>query len=194
MRYFTKAITALALSVAFCGCAPKCPISHSSPTLAVEVPGATVAFYKVRGDTPEQVRQQMNELGPIDFSGYVSDAAVYWRIKWYWPGYGTPTGDVSKATVTMRVMAVLPQWDIPHSVPQTVVNKWNHFLAGLAAHESQHVALVAAGRDEIETAIRTANSTNAETIATQIIQKVNRQDRDLDSRSKHGANYGLKFP
>ena len=161
---------------------------------SISISGATVAFYEVYGITAEDVRAQLDLLGPVDETGHSSHAATHWRISWTWPGYQTPTGDLLSATVTMRAMVVLPRWIPPVGAIPADIEKWNTYLQALAEHEGEHVRLAAEGRDAIELAIKNSTPEEADREAYRYLAECRRRNAIFDEVSGHGAAHGLKFP
>lgn len=187
-------IAAIPIMGILCSCVTAQDRPQKHAIQGISISGATVAFYEVEGRTAEQIRGQLDSLGPIDETGHPSHAATHWDIRWTWPGYGTPTGEVSRAIVTMRAMTILPKWDPPEETAASVIKQWNKYLEGLAKHEGHHVFLAAQGRDEIASALRNATRENADSIAFACLNECRRRNALFDQESGHGAADGLEFP
>lgn len=160
----------------------------------ISIHGATVAFYEVRGQTAQEIRDQMDALGPCDDSGESYHSRSHSTFRWSWPGYGTTAGDVSKAIVTMRSFVTMPIWHPSKKVPKAVIEKWNAYRLALADRESQHVRLAEECRDQLQRTIRESPPGKAQMIILLSVQEFRRREAILDAESKHGATSGLHFP
>jgi predicted secreted Zn-dependent protease len=79
------------------------PVNHYFPS-------ATVLCYDIIGSTAEDLRAQMDFLGPIDDNGQRYDALTRWHIRWWWPGFGQSPCELNNATVSYEIKVIFPRW------------------------------------------------------------------------------------
>ena len=67
------------------------------------------------------------------------DAFTRWNFRWSWPGYGSSTCDLARATVTLSIVVSFPRWTHPVGASPGVVADWGRYTRALALHEQGHV-------------------------------------------------------
>src|SRR5262245_22275124 len=82
------------LSTTYMASTPSPPEAAPSEVELVHITNATVVYYDIFGSTEKELRDQMNTLGAVDYSGARGDAVTEWYIHWDWPGYGTSPCDL----------------------------------------------------------------------------------------------------
>ena len=66
-------------------------------------PEASIIYYYITGSTEEDLRKQMNSLGPFDLNGKPWDAYTQWDTHWNWIGKNTPSYQLDKSVVLQRI-------------------------------------------------------------------------------------------
>lgn len=174
--------------------------------IALANPAVTIKTvnYRITGTTAQQLRQQMNQLGPLDqHENRRFDARTNWHV--YWNYRYAQAGDrcrITSASIRTDVVFTLPQWAKPQHPPQTLVNQWNRYLQALQRHENGHKDHGIAAGNEILNQLQTFSipgrcdqiTTAANTAARQIIAKYGQQDVAYDRATNHGATQGARFP
>ena len=79
-----------------------------------------MVYYDVGGTTAAQLRAQLSARAPRSPDGFRGDAFTRWQFRWSWPGYGSTSCRLSKATVTLRVMVSFPRWTHPRAVVRAI--------------------------------------------------------------------------
>ena len=87
------------------------PVNHYFPE-------GTVLYYDIVGLTADDLRAQMDEIGPIGPDDYKSDAFTLWSIKWGWPPC-----QVDKATASYEIMVLFPRWKPPKGASVQLIAK-----------------------------------------------------------------------
>lgn len=155
---------------------------------------AEMVYYDIEGKTEEELRAQLDELGPVDSSGYKGDALAEWVVSWNWPGYGTENCDLSEAEVSYTVKVVFPRWMPPEDASNNLVIKWFNYTYRLAKHEQGHVDYVVANYQIVGEAIKGATCETAEAAAQAALEPLHEFDLDYDRQTGHGATQGARFP
>ncbi len=91
------------------------PADSATPTVgpthttaqAAAITSADITHYDIDGKTANDLRRQMNALGPPD-GGRRWDAYARWHICWNWPGYGMRDCDLGRATTSLKITVTLP--------------------------------------------------------------------------------------
>jgi predicted secreted Zn-dependent protease len=158
--------------------------------------------YTIRGSTEGELRQQMNQLGPVDAYGR-HDAYTRWYVRWTHPydrsASSCSLGDVK---VSVQITYTLPDWKPPADASPAVVARWNRYMSALQKHENGHRDHgVAAGRAVLAALRRVgehptcdAAGTAASTEGNRILDEYRKKDRSYDTTTRHGATQGATFP
>lgn len=158
--------------------------------------------YTIRGSTETELRQQMNQLGPVDAYGR-HDAYTRWYVRWTYPydrgASGCSLGDVK---VSVQVTYTLPEWKPPADASPAVVARWNRYASALQKHEDGHRdhgvgagrAVLAALRRLGERPTCDAAGTAASAEGNRILDEFRKKDRTYDATTRHGATQGATFP
>lgn len=166
----------------------------SSAVGSVEIRNARLDYYDISGSIERELRAQLDAKAPVGYDGYKGDATTNWFIRWNWPGYGSSTCDLSKATVSYEIVVEFPRWTPPDDASPDLVAKWDRFTRGLAKHEQNHVDFVVANYPSVLDAIRGATCETADTAAASALEPIRQLDRDYDAATNHGESEGVRFP
>jgi len=178
---------ALALAAAL---ATAAPAASGGPLVA----RATMRYYAVGGTTDAQIRARLNARAPASPDGFDGDAFTRWNFRWSWPGYGSATCDLAKATLTLSVVVSFPRWTHPAGASAAVAADWLRYTRALARHEQGHVDSVRARDPLVLRAIKRATCATADAAARAQLQLIRAQDVAYDARTHHGATQGAHFP
>ncbi|WED42311.1 DUF922 domain-containing Zn-dependent protease [Legionella cardiaca] len=162
-------------------------------------------FYSINGITAEELRQQMNSLGPIVYGAHF-DAKTTWHINWqYTWHYNNPTQNpcyLTAANVTVNITMLLPQWLNQDSASPVLKAKWNTYLIALENHEQEHEVNGIKAAEEIDAALSKispmptcqALKEAIDKTASDILHRHNIWDKQYDLDTTHGKNQGVIFP
>lgn len=188
------------------------PESTLAPTAAIEIvepsptpvppvvinpaaiPNANIIYYDISGSTQDELRTQLNTLGPVGFDGYKGDATTNWFIRWNWPGYGTSTCNLSAAIISYDIKVIFPRWIPPADASPDLIAKWENYSKLLAEHEKGHVDSVIENFPAVVDAIKGATCETADSVGTEFLNKIRQFDIDYDAETQHGATQGARFP
>ncbi len=160
----------------------------------VAIPRATVVYYDVVGDTADELRAQLDALGPVGSDGERWDAVCNWDYWWSWPAAPGGGCDLAAATVTYEVRVTFPRWSPPAGAPPDLVARWTGFVQALAAHELGHVDRAIAGVAWVEEALRGADCDTANAAAEEAVARVQEENDAYDAATGHGMEQGVRFP
>lgn len=155
---------------------------------------AEIVYYDIEGATEEELRAHLDELGPVDSSGYKGDALTEWNISWSWPGYGSNECDLSQVKVTYTVEVLFPRWIHPEGTSNNLVLKWFNYTYRLAKHEQGHVDYVVENYKIVLEAIQGATCETADAAAEAALEPLRTFDLEYDRQTGHGATQGARFP
>jgi predicted secreted Zn-dependent protease len=166
------------------------PAAEPAPRVA----HATMVYYAVGGTTAAQVRAQLSARAPRSPDGFRGDAFTRWQFRWSWPGYGSSSCRLSKATVTLRVMVSFPRWTHPRAASAALATAWARYSRALARHEQGHVDYAVARYPAVVRAIRHATCGTADAAARKQLNLIREHDVAYDASTQHGATQGARFP
>ena len=186
------------------------PFDHTQATTqvneSVSQPRVTLTkkYYVVKGETANQIRHHLNQVGPfVQGANRRFDAYTHWQIRWqYWYTKVNHTCSIHKATVSADVAMTLPQWQPSRAVAMALSDRWNTYITALKAHEAGHQQNGINASDEILAALQTLPSyatcaqlsQAASAAGNGLIQKYAQRDSDYDHTTQHGASQGAMFP
>ncbi|KTD16707.1 DUF922 domain-containing protein [Legionella jordanis] len=162
-------------------------------------------FYGIKGDNENELRNQLNSLGPV-IKNKRFDAQTTWHISWTYSWQAPNSSDESctlkNAQVTITIEQLLPQWLDQASGSLVLQAKWNNYMAALLKHEQLHESNGMEAAQEIEAALlkippkdSCPDLANAvETTANAILQQHNISDQKIDIDSNYGLLMGASFP
>jgi predicted secreted Zn-dependent protease len=181
---------------------PARAIAPSPTNTATPPPTVSVSVshddYAIDGSTEEELRAEMDRLGPSGFDAYTE-----WHVLWSY-SYSETEDSCSALTVTVVVAIIfkLPRWDAPARAPPDLVDKWHAYVAALQAHEDGHkdIAIEAATQvrrvlqalpvyptcDELDRAANAAGE--------RVLDQHRQREQAYDRTTQHGATQGARFP
>jgi len=178
---------------------PLSPASTSTPPPSPEVSvSAHTQYYEISGVAGDDLRAQMDELGPGDHDVYTS-----WFIRWTYPDVVTDaTCAVGPVEVSLSITYTLPQWDAPPGAPVDLVEKWNAYLAALQLHEAGHKDIAVAAGNEIRKTLSALPAypsceelhRSGEAASQDVMDRYRLQEVQYDQQTDHGATQGARFP
>jgi predicted secreted Zn-dependent protease len=158
-----SAITALALLAGSCltACSSPSPAPPQQP--AVVETNVSNTYYPVRGATTAAIFAAIDASGLVDTNGQraAGMTSVEWKLT---------SGDVNahavpcvfpSLTVTVHVAVTLPRHEARDDLPADLRERWERFVARVAAHEQRHVDIYLEGAQSMKArleATRTALS------------------------------------
>ena len=157
----------------------------------INIPDATeLNFYDINGRTVQELREAMNQQGPIDHAGDRSDADTRWNITWQW-GAGGPSTAVAKIDY---IRVTFPRWNPPEDAQTDVIESWRNYIQILARHEGNHVQFVHGELPNIQAAVRQgATEADADEAGNAALEVLRQRDLDYDRDTRHGATEGAVF-
>jgi predicted secreted Zn-dependent protease len=171
------------------------PVNISPANIeVVDIPNATIIYYDITGSTEDELRAQLNTLGPVGYDGYKGDATTEWFIRWNWPGYGTSTCDLGAADISHDIKVVFPRWSPNADASPDLIAKWAAYTKVLAEHEKGHVDSVLENFPAIVDAIKGATCETADSVGNEFLKELRQFDVEYDAETQHGATQGARFP
>jgi len=151
-------------------------------------------YYNIQGLTENDLRQQMNTLGPTDSYGR-HDAYTKWDITWSKPCNGLPS-------VGVKIVFTYPKWLKPDNPDSNLDSKWTRYIEALKNHESGHQDIATRATQEImDTLYGLPISSNCIehnqqviNLGNEIINKYKQEEVQYDTTTNHGRTQGAVFP
>ncbi len=172
--------------------------AQSQPVVAVNT-----VYYPINGATAGQLRQQMNQLGPLSqTSGQRFDGRTDWYVRWNYQYFSQGTScQLTAIRVRADVSLTLPQWKQPANAANGLVNRWNQYIKALRLHEDGHKDNgIATSREILQLLKRfpakgscSELGAAANQAAQGIISQYNQRDLDYDRKTRHGVTQGAVF-
>jgi predicted secreted Zn-dependent protease len=176
----------------------------AASALAAPAVTETIDYYDVRGSTPQEVRAQLDRLGPIDATeGKRFDADTRWFVNWKFNYMNAGQGcAIASVSTTLKVTITLPRLQADASTPAALKQVFATFTNNLLLHEKGHAQNgidIARRIEERIGAMPPERSCDglgqaANELGHSLIKAGNRQDIDYDARTQHGRTQGARFP
>lgn len=162
-----------------------------------------VRWYDVDGDTEQQLRANLDGIGPTDSTGERHDAYTSWYVTWRFPFSRTDEGcSTGPVTTDVHVVMTLPRWRGPADPGHPLVQKWRTYLDALMEHEAGHRDTGFRAATEITDTLPTLPpqpsceeaEARANEAARAVLERFRAHDVSYDDDTRHGATQGAIFP
>jgi len=160
-------------------------------------------YYQVDGATSEELRAQLDKLGPLDESGQHFAAKTDGNLNWSW-SYSEGGGKCTLHDITaqLEIIFTLPRWTPPANAPAELVDKWNKFITALQVHENGHKDINIKVVNEFMMAVKTLPSYATcdelklalDKAGQDVVDKTHQQNIAYDASTQHGRTQGAIFP
>jgi predicted secreted Zn-dependent protease len=160
-------------------------------------------YYKIKGATANELRTQMDQLGPVDIFGHRHDMYTKWDAYWSYP-YSQEEGGCTTGPIEVRttITFTFPTWEPPPDTSAELVDQWNGYLKLGQLHEDGHKEIALEAGREI---LRALQAVTAHASCDLLEQEVDQKGQELleqfrqkevtyDQRTDHGATQGVRFP
>jgi predicted secreted Zn-dependent protease len=154
--------------------------------------------YDVYGDSPEELKRSLLEVGPRDETGNPRFARTEWTVEWRWSHRTNGGVDPASISLSCKATILLPRYVTTSSSSSDMTSRWASFLTRLEQHEHNHLKHVRRLAPEIKTRIEKADRHNgplSPSRANRIAHRVIREMRDLDvaydRQTEHGRTEGV---
>lgn len=160
-------------------------------------------YYDITGSTADELRAQLDQLGPLDPWNERHDAQTDWFVSWSYPyadqADGCGTGPV---TVEVNVTFTYPWWEPPATAAPDLVAHWEAYGEALRTHEDGHQQIGLETAWAVQQALNEVppQATCAEldqlvdATGQQILDEFRQIEIDYDRETDHGATQGARFP
>jgi len=162
-------------------------------------------YYTIQGNSPQQLRQQLNQLGPISRTGRRFDGNTQWRVRWKY-GYSNRPNQcqLTSAQITLNAIITMPRWQTPTNAQPQLKQRWQRYTRALQLHENGHRDNGVAAARELTNSLRqlgqrrfsscTAMTQQFKQTSDRIISYYSQRDKDYDRVTQHGRTQGAVFP
>ena len=160
-------------------------------------------YYNITGATANDLRRQMDILGPSDEFRDQHDAYTEWYVDWSYPNLvtsdGCATGPIS---VTVTITQTFPKWEPPPETSPNLISEWNAYIEALQLHESGHSEIGIEAGEEILRSLSNLppypTCGELEQIADakgqSILDEFHRKEVEYDRTTQHGGTQNAQFP
>jgi predicted secreted Zn-dependent protease len=180
----------------------------SIAALAVAVPiaraaNAEIVYYEVFGNSPDEIRRELNANGPFSDRGIKADGLTHWNVSWKFRY--APKGnncEFTEFSSKLEGTITLPHWAASATASPVLITDWRRYIAALRLHEDGHYAHGSSAAAEIDLlgqSFRVSGNCSSITRtfneqANGIIAKYQSADQDYDRETKLGQTQGAVFP
>jgi len=181
-----------------CASAPHSPALDKYPR---GVSGqTTVVYYDVHGRTVEELRADMERLGPrIDGASYVGETGSPMRWGWRTRSMGGASCTIHDVTVSLNAQITLPRWTPPSDAEPGLAAEWKRFVDAVEAHEAGHKDISAKAAREIIDRVQGLSgpcsqiNMRGSDVARSIVERAHEQQQAYDAETRHGLTQGTLF-
>jgi predicted secreted Zn-dependent protease len=162
-----------------------------------------VVHYSIAGSTADELRKQMQALGPDDpVTG--EKGFGYTRAEFHWSDrYESDAGvcRLTEVTVEMTIVETLPEWNPASQASGRLAKKWSTFLAHLVEHENGHRQIAIEEAMAVHDAIQDVQpQSDCHELQRQVShaierieRKADRENAGYDRSTNHGETQGAVF-
>lgn len=168
-------ISSAALGQAAPSLPPVAPVA-AAPSPLASLPGVTVRYYDVTGNTIPAIRASMAAQRPLNpATGTPLPSSSTWSI-----GVNTKkattgkTCKVTGATATFKGEVVLPRLVAAQAVPPPVLAQWQKFVTSIEQQQAQALGQPYSRLKEVEAAVMASSCENAGEAAKKAIAEITR--------------------
>ena len=168
-------ISSAALGQAAPSLPPVVPVT-AAPSALASLPGVTVRYYNVTGNTIPAIRASMAAQRPLNpATGTPLPSSSTWSI-----GVNTKkattgkTCKVTGATATFKGEVVLPRLAAAQAVPPPVLAQWQKFVTSIEQQQAQALGQPYSRLKEVEAAVMASSCENAGEAAKKAIAEITR--------------------
>jgi len=168
-------ISSAALGQAAPSLPPVAPVA-AAPSPLASLPGVTVRYYDVTGNTIPAIRASMAAQRPLNpATGTPLPSSSTWSI-----GVNTKkattgkTCKVTGATATFKGEVVLPRLAAAQAVPPPVLAQWQKFVTSIEQQQAQALGQPYSRLKEVEAAVMASSCENAGEAAKKAIAEITR--------------------
>lgn len=163
----------------------------------------TYEYYEIKGNSEEQLRNEMCRNGCKWKDGKTYDSVTNWHVTWdydYDQAPQTCAADSFRATVNITFR--YPKWVRTGDVPGQLAAKWDSFMKSLVEHEAGHRDMAVEAAAELSRDVaglppaptceeldRTVRS-----LCHERLKKLNNDAKEYDEATRHGSVQGAVFP
>jgi predicted secreted Zn-dependent protease len=163
-----------------------------------------IVHYDVSGATAEEIRANLNRLGPMhDVEKRRRDAHTRWSVKWTYR-YRNVGNDcaIARVTTTVEVTITMPRLKADPSRPPALARTFEEYAGKLLLHEDGHAQNGIDIARRIEAAMLEikphptcdALGRAANALGNLLIKEAAQKDADYDASTRHGETQGARFP
>ena len=162
-----------------------------------------LVYYDIVGNSANSLRHELDINGPLDKDGKRFDGLTKWHVTWTYRYAPTEAGcKFTEINTSVEGTTTLPRWVDGDSATNSLIRKWQNYIAALRLHEDGHYAHGVGAAKEIEDLGQSFHvSDNCSTIAkkfndqaSSILEKYMAMDAIYDHDTNHGQTQGARFP
>lgn len=153
-----------------------------------QIPGVTVEYYNVTGDSAKEFRKSIAAQRPKGADGLPVTVGSKWTINAA-INKRTENGvcNIENATATFAGTVELPRLVTAEGVPAQELANWNRYVASLKAEAAARMDYVQSQLDKVEQAIEAASCEGASAALDAATARVTAQERALAAQRAAAA-------
>lgn len=164
------------------------------PTLSVKVPGVTVRYFPIAGDTLNELDASLaaggvKACGPINYEWVEGDTRpvacaitgfneLKGAIKEGLASNGACT--VTSSSIQGRFTIQFPRWTAPKRVPARLLGWWRKVVVFIRDHEAGHITISRSYVKKLNSRLRGADCAAVESIITKWARQLNQAQEEYD--------------
>jgi predicted secreted Zn-dependent protease len=160
-------------------------------------------YYEVCGSCEETLHCDLKQKCVTWNDGHKYDSLTSWDVKWD-HGYdqASETCAINSFRPIVEITFRYPRWKRTDKAPRSLIEKWDQYLKNLITHENGHRDRVVDAANDLSRAVAQlpSSSTCADldrdvrALFRMRMAKMNKDQREYDETTKHGATQGAIFP
>ena len=160
-------------------------------------------FYRVGGNTAEEIRADIIKKTPVTHNSKQYVAYTKWNVNWrFWWLDKEDSCEITRVSTTLDIVYTMPKLKQTSSMPDSLITHWQKYNSALSSHEQGHKDLGVRAAVEVENQISNMGQRrsceqleiDANKIGKSVINDYSQIEKEYDRTTNHGLNTGAVFP
>jgi len=163
----------------------------------------TYEYYEVCGCDEEELHCDLKQKCVRWSDGHKYDSLTSWDVKWdHRYDQASERCAINSFKPIVEITFRYPRWKRTDDAPRPLVEKWDRYLENLIIHENGHRDRVVDAAADLSRAVAQLPPAptcadldrNVRALFRMRMAKMNKDQREYDETTKHGATQGAVFP
>lgn len=160
-------------------------------------------YYEICGCSEKELHCDLKQKCVTWNDGHKYDSLTSWDVKWdHGFDQTSETCTINSFKPIVEIAFRYPKWKRTDDAPRSLMEKWDRYLKNLITHENGHRDMVVEAANDLSRAVAQLTPApscddldrNVRALFRKRMEKMNKDQREYDETTKHGATQGAVFP